>query len=312
MTVVQVQCFLAAVKSGSFSGAAKELYLSAQVVSQHIGRLEQEVGCPLFLRQRDGVSPTGQGWQFHAFAAKWLGLYNRTIRNIQETYSSLALSFRIGLSEYIDSLGAISGGIMDFSRTHSDCTITGGQYSNRAVMQALAAGEIDVAPMPDTQVAARGNLEVAPFAREDLRLFISGASGLEPGLKLGDPKLNEICGRLPHLDTSYGIWSADEWGEISGRMNAFLDLPPHVHYALPNFRSVIACLQATPCTAVCDARFGYLRPSEKLYSVSLGVASYLSCVWSRKNENPLIGEFVAHMKWYYGETEPPDNPAPRH
>lgn len=303
MTVVQVRCFLAAVKSGSFSGAAKELYLSSQVVSQHIGRLEQEVGCPLFLRQRDGVIPTDQGWQFYTFAAKWLGLYNRTIRNIQETYSSLALSFRIGLSEYIDSLGAISGGIMDFSRTHSDCTITGAQYSNRAVMQALSSGEIDVALMPDTQVAARSDLDVVPFAREDLRLFISGASRLEPGLKLGDSRLNEVCSSLPHLDTSYGIWSADEWGEISGRMNAFLDIPPHAHYALPNFRSVIACLQTTPCTAVCDARFGYLRPDEQIYSVPLGVESYLSCVWSRKNENPLTAEFVEHMKWYYREAE---------
>lgn len=303
MTVVQVQCFLAAVKNGSFSGAAKELYLSTQAVSQHIGRLEQEVGCSLFLRQRDGVSPTVQGWQFHSFAAKWLGLYNRTMRNIQETYGSLPLSFRIGLSEYIDSLGAISGGILDFSRTHSDCTVTGTQYSNRAIMQALAAGEIDVALMPDTQVAAGGDLEVAAFAREDLRLFISGVTGLEPGLKLGDPRLAEVCRGLPHLDTSYGIWSADEWGEISGRMNAYLDLPPHIHYALPNFRSVIACLQMTPCSAVCDVRFGYLRPGGQLYSVPLEVESFLSCVWSRKNENPLAGEFVAHMKWYYGEAQ---------
>lgn len=299
MTVVQVRCFLAAVKDGSFSNAARELYLSTQVVSQHISRLEQEVGCPLFLRCRDGVSPTTQGWQFHAFAAKWLGLYDRTIRNIRETYSSLTLSFRIGLSEYIDSLGAISGGILDFARTHSDCTVTGAQYSNRTIMQALAAGEIDMVLVPDTQVAAGGDLEMVPFAREDLRLFISGVPGLEPGLSLKDPKLKAVCQSLPHLDASYGIWSTSEWKEISGRMNAFLDLPLHVHWAMPNFRSVIACLHSTPCTAVCDARFGYLRPGETLYSVSLGMESYLSCIWSKKNENPLAAEFAEHMKWYY-------------
>lgn len=302
MTVVQVRCFLAAVKGGSFSNAARELYLSTQVVSQHISRLEQEVGCPLFLRQRDGVSPTTQGWQFHAFAAKWLGLYDRTIRNIRETYSSLALSFHIGLSEYIDSLGAISGGILDFARTHSDCTVTGTQHSNRAIMQALAAGEIDVALVPDTQVAAGGDLEVVPFAREDLRLFISGVPGLGPELQLGDPKLDAVSQVLPHLDTSYGIWSADEWKEISGRMNDFLDLPPHVHRAMPNFRSVIACLRSIPCAAVCDARFGYLRPDGRLCSVPLGVESHLSCVWSRRNENPLTTEFAEHMKWYYQDS----------
>lgn len=302
MTVVQVRCFLAAVKSGSFSRAAKELYLSTQVFSQHIGRLEREMGCALFQRARDGVSPTEQGWRFHAFAARWLGLYDRTLQTVQEEYSALALSFRVGLSEYIDALGAISGGILDFARTHSDCAVHGAQYSNRAILEGLTSGEIDVALLPDTQVAAAGDLEAAPFAREDLRLFISGAEGLEPGLKLGDPKLEELCGSLPHLDASYGIWSADEWGEISGRMNAFLDLPPHIHQTMPNFRSVIACLQTMPCTAVCDARFGYLRRQDGLYSVPLGVESYLSCVWNRKNEPPLIGEFTEHMKWYYRET----------
>lgn len=72
---------------------------------------------------------------------------------------------------------------------------------------------------------------------------------------------------------------------------------------MPNFRSVIACLKSRPCTAVCDARFGYMRESDNVYSIPLNIDTNVCCVWHKRNENASVQTFVEHMKWYYSELD---------
>lgn len=56
MDMFQLEAFLAVVREGSFSGAAKTLYRTQPAVSQIIQRLEREIGQPLFDRSsRRGV-----------------------------------------------------------------------------------------------------------------------------------------------------------------------------------------------------------------------------------------------------------------
>src|SRR5271156_3844002 len=50
MDLHQLRVFHAAVTTGGFSRAGEQLHLSQSTVSQHIKLLEDEVGCPLFLR----------------------------------------------------------------------------------------------------------------------------------------------------------------------------------------------------------------------------------------------------------------------
>ena len=102
MTDLQIQCFLEAVKTKSFNQAAKNMYLSSQVVSQHISKLEQEVKAPLFERNKDGLQLTQMGWNFLEFSTKWVGLYEQTLINIQDIYKRMSQSIKLGVSEYID------------------------------------------------------------------------------------------------------------------------------------------------------------------------------------------------------------------
>ena len=72
---------------------------------------------------------------------------------------------------------------------------------------------------------------------------------------------------------------------------------------MPNFRSVLSCIHMIPCTIVCDARFGYLRKEDGIYNIPLNADSDLCCIWLKTNENPLIHEFIEHLKWYYSYHE---------
>ncbi|MGI6325857.1 MAG: LysR family transcriptional regulator [Saccharofermentanales bacterium] len=299
MTFPQIDCFLAVLKHGSIAGAARTLFLSPQVVSQHIARLEKELSVRLFSRSRTGMELTAQGQDFYEFVVRWIGLHNRTLKSIHEVYDSLPRCFNIGVSEYIDSVGAISGGIVDFSHKRDATDIRCTQKDNQGLLVDIFSGKLDTALVCGDQIAPYADLSIEPVAKEDLRLYISGVTDLPDDLQLDSPELQAVFRSLPHVNTPYGQWSAQGWAEISRRVNTFLGISPYSYYSVPNFRSVLACIRTIPCTIVCDARFGYLREEDGIYNIPLDADFDLCCIWLKTNENPLVQEFIEHMKWYY-------------
>lgn len=57
----EIQVFLALIRTGSFSAAAKDLGITQPAVSAHISKLEQTMGFPLFHRCPEGTSVTEHG-----------------------------------------------------------------------------------------------------------------------------------------------------------------------------------------------------------------------------------------------------------
>lgn len=298
MQKIQIDCFISVADRGSIKAASGELYLTPQSVSQHIRNLEKELHTPLFLREKTGVSLTEEGIKFYSYAVQWQGLYKHTLRKIHDHYLALASSFSIGVSEYIDVLGNISGGLASFHETHPDIRMLGQQYTNRLLMEKIDDGSLDAGIIDEMQITSGGNFEFRPFAREELHLCISGyhpSSDEDISIK----SLKSICSNIPQISTSYGVWSASEWEEISHRMSSYLGYDFETHYEALNFRSCILNLKTIPCSVVCDARFGYSVKDADIISIPLPVKTHLCIFWHKNNENPLIEQFVGHMTAYY-------------
>ena len=64
--------FVALVRAGSFTAAAEQLGLTKAMVSQHLARLEQELGTTLLLRSTRRMSLTEAGAVFHADCVRLL------------------------------------------------------------------------------------------------------------------------------------------------------------------------------------------------------------------------------------------------
>lgn len=60
-TLSQLKTFIAVVEQGGFTAASRRLGLSQPAVSRTVATLEKELGLPLFLRRRDGLSLTEAG-----------------------------------------------------------------------------------------------------------------------------------------------------------------------------------------------------------------------------------------------------------
>ena len=189
---------------------------------------------------------------------------------------------------------------MDFSESHDGLIIKGNHYKSSDLLSSIEKGDLDVAIIPDSQIVSSGDYEFAPFAKEDLHLFISGEIKNKKKLVIGNDKLNELTKVRSQLTTSYGVWTDEEWEEVSSRMSISQQYKPAHFFELPNFRSVIISLQYMPSIAVCDIRFGY-PVSESVYHTPLTTEGWLCCVWHKQNENRLIHSFKEHMVNYYGE-----------
>lgn len=70
----QLQVFVKVYEVGSFSQAAKEVFLTQPTISGHIKALEEYLGVKLFDRSGRKISPTRAGHLLYPYASKILAI----------------------------------------------------------------------------------------------------------------------------------------------------------------------------------------------------------------------------------------------
>lgn len=78
MDVELARTFLEIVATGSFLRAAERLHVGQTTVSARIKSLEQQLGRPLFVRNKAGATLTPAGEQFLRYAPAFVQLWQRT------------------------------------------------------------------------------------------------------------------------------------------------------------------------------------------------------------------------------------------
>jgi DNA-binding transcriptional LysR family regulator len=99
MDLVRLRVFQAAADQGSFSGAARALFLSQPAVTQHIHALETELGVPLFdrLGRRTTLTPAGISLAQHV--PQILGMVRAAEGAAREAGGEASRTLRLGVSE---------------------------------------------------------------------------------------------------------------------------------------------------------------------------------------------------------------------
>ena len=147
MTHQDIEVFLAAVRSGSLSGAAQMLYITQPAVSRHIRTLEQELGCTLLARRRGQrqVELTEQGQDFVLVAEKWRQVWQEA-RDVARLDRSRTL--RVG------SIGSVSTYLLPtvfraFLEKNPASALTFHNYHSFEAYQYMAEGSLDIALISD-------------------------------------------------------------------------------------------------------------------------------------------------------------------
>src|SRR5262245_40413516 len=197
MTFQQLRYFLAAAEHGSFTAAARSLYVAQPSLSEQVRQLEAELGVDLFARVGRGIVLTDAGRTFRPEAERVLADVDRArdaVRGIRELRGG-TLSFGM--------FGTASGYLIadlvgDFRKRYPDVRLRLVGQNSSLVADAVRAGRLEAAlvvlPVDDD------GLEVRPVHREELVVVSRTAD------RLGDPMTIERLAELPLVlyDAEYG------------------------------------------------------------------------------------------------------------
>jgi DNA-binding transcriptional LysR family regulator len=137
-----LRTFVAVAQSLSFTRAAETLGLRQPTVSQHVRRLEEAVGRPLFVRDTRSVSLTSDGEAMAGFAREILAAQERAVGYF--TGSHLQGRLRFGVTDDL-ALTPLPRILRDFRQLYPRIDLELTVLQNDALVRRIESGHLDVA-----------------------------------------------------------------------------------------------------------------------------------------------------------------------
>lgn len=136
MDVKQIQYFIEVSNMGSFTAAAKKLYLSVPGLVKSMDRLEAELGVELFIRMRSGVTLTPAGQVFARYAPSYVHRHELIISNVRKAAAQREMRVEVcmtwGLLSFFPR-NFLSRFVLD----HPDVSLATHNYSKKELHEAL-------------------------------------------------------------------------------------------------------------------------------------------------------------------------------
>lgn len=98
MDLRQLKYFVQIVDSGSLAKASRQLFIAQPALSQHIAKMEAEVGRPLLIRTAKGVTPTENGAALHHHARFMLRQLDQAISIARQEPGTVHGMVSVGLA----------------------------------------------------------------------------------------------------------------------------------------------------------------------------------------------------------------------
>lgn len=141
MEFKQLEAFVAVVDYGSFSEAARKLYLTQPTISAHVRSLEEELHTRLILRTTKKTTITTRGYQLYDSAVRMLEIRNNLLENftgVQKHMIDLAAST-------IPSSYLLPEILAAFGKTHPDIYFHSIQADSAESINRVLDGTADLA-----------------------------------------------------------------------------------------------------------------------------------------------------------------------
>ena len=142
MNLSHLYYFRKLVEVGSYSAAARELFVARPTLSLAISGLEKELGIPLLKKKRNGVELTKEGEEFYTAVLTATNVLNNCISEIKQKAEEEYGTIKIGVVYSVQSK-AWSNLISEFRRiTGVDIELRQGVTSS--LLKDLKSGELDI------------------------------------------------------------------------------------------------------------------------------------------------------------------------
>lgn len=154
MTIQQLTYLLEVHKTRSFSIAAKNLFITQSAISNSIISLEKEIGSPIFIRSKSGLTPTPRGVEIIEHAKRACDNIEAIIAAKQPEKKTL----RIGSHSYDPAHKALLR-VMDECRNDQDIEFSFEDTRRGDFLERLLKGELDLVIFMNVASYTPGRME---------------------------------------------------------------------------------------------------------------------------------------------------------
>jgi len=175
LDVDALKTFLEVNRTRHFGQAADNLYLSQSAVSARIRMLEQEVGVPLFTRQRNNIQLTAAGQRLLQYAENILTTWHRAKQEIG-TNEAAQIPFTIGIMPSLWDI-LLQPWITYMQDTLPDLILHAESSEPVALMRRIKEGTMDLAFCFDYPQSS--DVEIVEVMQIPL-ILVSSSPGLSP------------------------------------------------------------------------------------------------------------------------------------
>lgn len=141
MEFKQLEAFVAVVDYGSFSEAARKLYLTQPTISAHVRSLEEELHTRLILRTTKKTTITTRGYQLYDSAVRMLEIRN----NLLENFTGVQKHMIDLVASTIPSSYLLPEILASFGKTHPDIYFHSIQADSAESINRVLDGTADLA-----------------------------------------------------------------------------------------------------------------------------------------------------------------------
>ena len=164
-----LKLFLACAKYKSFRNAAEELGLTSTTLMRRVDRLEESIGCKLFLRDQSGLTLSDEGTAMIADVAHMerhaFNVFRRASRSSNDTSGIVRVAVTEGPGNFW-----ILPRLIDFQKTYRRITVDlrcAMEQADVARLESDIAIQLEPPTNPDLIVAKLGRLHIYPFVSKE-------------------------------------------------------------------------------------------------------------------------------------------------
>lgn len=154
-----VKSFLTVVRVGSFTEAARRLYLSQQAVSKHVAKLEQDLDCTLIRRDRGRLALTEAGEIYYKAFTQMETVLTQARQEAGKRSVGWSNTLVLGQPELLDLQQARRGVLRVFQSQNPQVQMVYRSAPSWRVLEWLEQGEIDAAFTFGNELQGRDWLE---------------------------------------------------------------------------------------------------------------------------------------------------------
>ena len=164
-----LKLFLACAKYKSFRNAAEELGQTSTTLMRRIDRLEESIGCKLFLRDQSGLTLSDEGTAMIADVAHMERHAFNVFRRASRTSNDASGTVRIAVTEGPGNFWILPR-LIDFQKTYRKIAVDlrcAMEQADVARLESDIAIQLEPPTNPDLIVAKLGRLHIYPFVSRD-------------------------------------------------------------------------------------------------------------------------------------------------